>query len=99
MFVGALTVDLLLGGNVSSLKHKRAVLRPLLAGLRRHLELAVAETGHQDLLRRAEIGLSTVSGDHAQVQRVLDDAERWLWSRQEVELVSVDRWLRSTDDE
>ena len=97
MFVGALRVDLLLG-DVSSLKHKRAVVRPLLAGLRR-LELAVAETGHHELLRRTEIGVATVSGEHAQVGRLLDAAERWLWSRPEIEVVSLSRWVRSDDDE
>ena len=96
VFVGALTVDLLLGES-ASLKRKRGVVRPLLTGLRR-LELVVAETGHHKLLRRAEIGVATVSGAPAQVDRSLDAAERWLWSRPEIEVVSVRRWVRSVDD-
>jgi uncharacterized protein len=97
VFVGALTADVLLG-EVSSLKHKRGAVRPLLAGLRR-LELAVAETGHHELLRRTEIGVGAVSGEHAQVGRLLDAAERWLWSRPEIEVVSVHRWVRSVADD
>ena len=96
VFVGALTVDLLLG-EVASLKRKRGVVSPLLAGLRL-LELVVAETGHHELLRRAELGVGTVSGGPAQVDRSLDAAERWLWSRPEIEVVSVRRWVRSVDD-
>ncbi len=98
LYVGALTADLVVLGDVSSRKHKRAVVRPLVAGLRR-LELAVAETGHHDLLQRAEIGVGAVSGDHAQVGRQLDAAERWLWSRLEIEVVSARRWVRSIDDD
>jgi uncharacterized protein YlxP (DUF503 family) len=97
VFVGALAADLVLG-DVASRKHKRAVVRPLVAGLRR-LEVAVAETGHHDLLQRTEIGVSVVSGEHAQVGRLLDAVERWLWSRPEIEVVSTRRWVRSIADD
>ncbi len=98
MFVGAMAVDLLLG-DVRSLKQKRGAVRPVLAGLRRHLDVVAAETGGHDLLRRVEIGLSTVSGEHARVEQVLDEAERWLWGRPELEVVSVRRWVRAVDDD
>ncbi len=98
MFVGALTADLLLG-DVRSLKHKRGAVRPVLAGLRRHLDVAAAETGSHDLLRRTEIGVATVSGEHARVEHVLDEAERWLWGRPELEVLAVRRWVRSVDDD
>ena len=61
MYVGALEVELLLG-DVRSLKHKRAVVRPLLAELRRRDDVAAAETGDADLWRRATIGIASVSG-------------------------------------
>jgi uncharacterized protein YlxP (DUF503 family) len=61
MYVAALTLDVLLG-DVRSLKQKRAVVRPLVAELRRRYPgVAVAETGHLDLHRRAEIGVAAVS--------------------------------------
>ena len=44
-------------------------------------------------------GCRTVSGEHARVEQVLDEAERWLWGRPELEVVSVRRWVRSVDDD
>jgi len=97
MYVGALEVELLLG-DVRSLKHKRAVVRPLLAELRRRYDVAAAETGDADLWRRATIGIASVSGTAEHVSRVCDEVERWAWSRPEVDVVQVTRWVRSIDD-
>ena len=96
-YVGAVEVALLLG-DVRSLKQKRAVVRPLLAELRRRFDVAAAETGEQDLWRRATLGVATVSGTSRQVAQVCDSVERWAWSRPEVEVVSVTRWVRTIDD-
>ena len=63
--MAALTLDVLLG-DVHSLKAKRGVVRPLVAELRRRYPgVAVAETGHLDLHRRAEIGVAVVSATAA----------------------------------
>lgn len=97
VFVGALRVDVLLG-DVRSLKQKRAVVRPLLTELRR-FEVAVAETGHQDLLRRAELGVACVSGEPEQVRRVLEACERAVAARPEVELLSARLRLFDEEDE
>jgi len=97
VYIGAVQVDLLLG-DVASLKQKRAVLRPLVADLRRHFEVAVAETGQHDLLRRTMLGVATVSGTAEQVARVCDQVERWAWSRPDVEVLQVRRMVRSIDD-
>jgi uncharacterized protein YlxP (DUF503 family) len=97
VFVGTLRVDLLLG-EVRSLKEKRAVVRPLVAELRRY-EVAVAETDHQDLHRRAEIGLACVSGDAAHVRRVLDRCERAVAERPEMAVLSVRQRLFDEEDE
>lgn len=97
MYVGILEIDLLLG-QVDSLKYKRAVLRPVLARLRR-LDVAVTEAGDTDRLRRALIGVATVSGDHAQVHRVLDTCERQLAAEVEIELLSAHRRLVGPHDE
>ncbi|MBF5080723.1 DUF503 domain-containing protein [Quadrisphaera sp. INWT6] len=96
MFVGALVVDLLLG-DVHSLKHKRAVVRPLLAQLKK-LDVSAAETGHQDLHRRAELSVGVVAGDVAHVQRVLDAAERVVADDPEVQLLSAHTMIHSDDD-
>ena len=52
MWIGWIEFDLLLG-DVHSLKDKRAVIRPILADLRRATEASVAEVAEQDLHRRA----------------------------------------------
>ncbi len=65
MYVGALTLDVLLG-DVRSLKQKRSVVRPLIAEVHRRFPgVAVGETGHLDLHRRAEIGIAVVSSTAA----------------------------------
>jgi len=89
MYVGILELDVLLG-QVDSLKYKRAVIRPVIARLRR-LEVAVTEGGDTDRHRRALIGVATISGDHAQVQRVLDTCERQVAGELEIELLSAHR--------
>lgn len=96
MFVGMIECDLLLG-DVHSLKGKRAVLRPLLAQLRR-LEVSVAEVGDADLHRRARIGVAVVSGRAHIVQRVLDDCERAVADNVETELLGVRRRVIGMDD-
>ena len=94
MVVGSLRLDVLLG-DVHSLKHKRAVLRPLLAELRR-FEVSAAETGDQDLHRRAEVGVGVVGGDPTHVRQVLERCERVVAANPEVELLAAR--LRVWDD-
>jgi uncharacterized protein YlxP (DUF503 family) len=97
MVVGTLVADLLLG-DVHSLKEKRGVVRPIVAELRRRFEVAVAETGDQDLHRRAEIAVALVAGDHAHAVAVLDACERLLAGRPEVELLSTRTRVLDDDD-
>jgi uncharacterized protein YlxP (DUF503 family) len=97
MWIGWLEFDLLLG-DVRSLK--RSAVRPLIAELQRRFAVSAAETGAQDLHRRAGVGLAVVSADRAHVVEVLDAAERLVAARPEMELLSVRRGLRrSADDE
>jgi uncharacterized protein YlxP (DUF503 family) len=96
MVVGTLVADVLLG-DVHSLKEKRGVVRPIVAELRRRFEVSAAETGDQDLHRRAEISLALVAGDHAHVVEVLAACERLLAARPEIELLATR--TRVLDDE
>ncbi|MCV7344039.1 DUF503 domain-containing protein [Mycolicibacterium rhodesiae] len=98
MWIGWLEFDVLLG-DVHSLKEKRAVVRPIVAELRRRFTLSAAETGSADLHRRAGIGVAVVAGDRAHVVEVLDAAERLVAARPEVELLSVRRGLHRSDDD
>jgi uncharacterized protein YlxP (DUF503 family) len=98
VWIGWLEFDLLLG-DVHSLKQKRSVIRPVIAELQRRFAVSAAETGDQDLHRRANIGMAVVSADRGHIVEVLDAAERLVASRPEMELLSVRRSLRrSTDD-
>lgn len=99
-YTGVLECDVIVGAGapVDSLKHKRAILRPVLARLRR-LQVAAAETGFQDLHRRALIAVATVASDPGQVQAVLDTGERQLAGEMELELLSARRRTLGPDDE
>jgi uncharacterized protein YlxP (DUF503 family) len=98
MYIAALTLDVLLG-DVRSLKQKRAVVRPLVAELRRRFPgVAVAETGHLDLHRRAEIGVAVVSATAGNATQVLDECERLVAGRPEIELLSVRQRLFTEEE-
>ncbi len=98
MWIGWLEFDLLLG-DVHSLKQKRSTVRPVIAELQRKLSVSAAETGAQQLHRRAGVGLAVVSGDRTHVVDVLDAAERLVAARPEMELLSARRGLRRSDDD
>jgi uncharacterized protein len=98
MWIGWLEFDLLLG-DVRSLKQKRSVIRPVVAELHRRFAVSAAETGAQELHRRAAIGISVVSADRGHVVDVLDAAERLVAARPELELLSVRRDLRRSADD
>jgi hypothetical protein len=98
VYVAALTLDVLLG-DVHSLKGKRAVVRPLVAELRRcYPGIAVAETGHLDLHRRTEIGVAVVASTAGHCTDVLTACERLVAARPEVELLSARQRLRREED-
>lgn len=97
MWIGWLEFDLLLG-DVRSLKEKRSVIRPVVAELQRKFSVSAAETGSQDLHRRAGIGVALVTGDRAHAVDVLDRAERLVAAHPEFELLSVRRGLNRSDD-
>lgn len=98
MWIGWIECDVLLG-DVHSLKAKRSAVRPIIAEIRRKFEVSVAEVGHLDLHRRTMIGVAVVAADRAYVVDVLDGAERLVAQRPDIELISVRRTLRTSDDE
>jgi uncharacterized protein len=97
MWIGWLEFDVLLG-DLRSLKEKRSVVRPVVAELQRKFSVSAAETGAQDLYRRAGIGVSVVSGDRGHVVDVLDAAERLVAAHPEFELLSARRGLHRSED-
>ena len=97
MWIGWMEFDLLLG-DVHSLKEKRAVVRPLVAELRRKFQLSAAEVDHQDLYRRTMIGIGCVGSDRSHLNELLDSAELLVAGRGEFELLSAHRgFVRSED--
>jgi uncharacterized protein YlxP (DUF503 family) len=97
MFVAALTVDVLVPDSRSR-KDKRSVVRSLVAELTR-TGVSAAETGHLDLLRRAEVAVAVVSSTARHAGEVLDGCERAVRARPELEVVSVERRLwKGSDD-
>jgi hypothetical protein len=99
MYVGALTLDVLLG-DIRSLKQKRSVVRSIIAEVnRRHPGLAVAESGNLDQHRRAEIGVAVVSSTAAHATEVLTACERLVAARPDIELLSARFRLMSDEEE
>lgn len=98
MWIGWVEFDLLLG-DVRSLKQKRSLIRPVIAELQRRFTVSAAETGDQDLYRRARVGVGLVAADRSHVVDVLDAAERLVAARPELELLSARRGLRRSTDE
>jgi uncharacterized protein YlxP (DUF503 family) len=98
MWVGALTLDLLLG-DVRSLKEKRSVVRPVVAELRRKHAVSASEAGALDLHRRAVIGVAVCGPDAAHVRSVLDACERLVADRPELEVLSARQRLFGEDDD
>ncbi len=98
MFVGSLSLDLLLG-DVHTLKEKRSVVRPEVAELRRRFEVSAAETGHLDLHRRAQVGVGLVAPDAAHCREVLDACERLVAGRPEFDLLSARQRVWDDEDE
>jgi uncharacterized protein len=79
------------------LKEKRAVVRPIVDGIRNRFAVSVAETGHQDRWQRAEIGVAAVSSSPKVVTEVVDEVERFVWSFPEVEVLETRRFWAEDD--
>ena len=72
-----------------SLKEKRGVLKPLTAGLRRTLNVSVAEIDHQDLWQRAEIACAAVGSARTVVDETLRAADRMIEEADGVRIVDT----------
>ena len=93
MHVAALSIDLHIPES-RSLKAKRAVVKPIVEGVRRRFAVAVAEVDHQDQWQRAGIGVAVVGSSAHHVTDILDEVERFVWSRPDVQVLSMDRsWM------
>lgn len=93
MTIGALRVHFYLAG-CRSLKEKRQRLNGVRERFGRALNVAVSETGYQDLLQRAEWTFVAIAARRDVVERALTEIERNLQSSVDAELTDVQReWL------
>ena len=77
-----------------SLKEKRAVLRPIVEGLRHRFQISVAEVDYQDKWQRSLIGMAVVSDSYSHAVDVVDNVERWIWSKPEIEVTRFEtEWV------
>jgi uncharacterized protein len=88
-FVGILSVELHFPES-GSLKGKRKFVKSAKAQLQHRFGASVAEVDHHELWQRSRLTLACVARDHGELERLLDDAERYL-SGQEFELVATER--------
>lgn len=94
MSIGILRIDFYLSG-CRSLKEKRQRLNGLRERYGRATNIAVCESGHQDLLQRAQWTFVAASASADVVERSLADIERNLQGTVDAELVEVWReWLQ-----
>ncbi len=93
MHVLAVRFDLRLRG-ARSLKAKRAVVRPLVDGIRHRFGVSVAEVDHQDRWRTAAVGIAVVSPSVSRAEQVADEIERFVWSFPDLEVSDTTRrWM------
>ena len=88
MRVAAFKVELHLPGP-QSLKGKRAVLRPVVEGVRRLGSYSVAEVARQDDWQRATIGVAIVTRDGRDLEMQITKLHRYLDSRPDVEVIEI----------
>ena len=95
-FVGILTVDLHFP-EAHSLKEKRHHLRSAKAQLQNRVGASVAEVDHHEVWQRTRLTVSCVAREHRELERLLDEAERWLRG-QEWEVSRVERLVVDPED-
>ena len=77
-----------------SLKDRRHIVRSLLDGARHRFSVSAAEVGGQATWQRATLGFAVVASEAHIAEELVDQIERFLWSRIEIEIVdSSVRWL------
>jgi len=95
-FVGVLTCELHFP-SAHSLKEKRHYLRSAKAQLQQRVGASVAEVDHHEVWQRTRLTVACVAREHRDVERLLDEAERWLRG-QEWEVALAERFVVDPED-
>ena len=91
--VAALEVNLHIP-DAHSLKDRRQVVRSILAVVRERFHVSAAEVGGQDTWQRATLGFAVVASAARIAEETIDELERYLWSRTEIEVLDAElHWL------
>ena len=72
-----------------SLKAKRAILRPVIEGIKRLGSFSVAEVDHHDRWQRAALGVAIVTRDGEGLAVQIAKLRRYLDTRLEVEVLDI----------
>lgn len=78
---------------VHSLKEKRMVVKSLCAKTRNKFNVSVAEVEEQDIHQITVLGISAVSTDMKQTERILDEVVRFIEGSTEGEITKIEREL------
>lgn len=88
MIIGLLTIELQVPES-GSLKHKRRVVRSLVARIRQGYNVSVAEVGHLDSWQLATLAVTCVSAEASVVQQVMQRVVEFV-NEQRLDLVLLD---------
>jgi uncharacterized protein len=89
MIAGLVTLELHVP-MAQGLKDKRAVVKRLVATLRRDVLVSVAEVDHQDLWQRCTLGIAVAAGSEVGVRKVVQQIEKVVSREHRVEIIALD---------
>jgi len=93
VYVLAMELDVRIA-SAHSLKDKRHVVKSIVEGARHRFAISAAEVGAQESWQRGRLGFAVVASSAHQAESVMDDVDRFVWSRPDVEIVGSERtWL------
>lgn len=90
MFVGICRLELILM-EANSLKEKRQVIKSIIERLQGRFNISIAETGFQDSLRRAEIGMAVVSNETVHLERIIGKVINFVEQDARVQIINISR--------
>jgi uncharacterized protein len=73
----------------NSLKDKRSVVKSMLEGMRHRFNVSASEVEHNDVWRRATVGIACVSNSQTFVDQVLNKIVDWVEQNPRVQITNV----------
>ncbi len=74
-----------------SLKAKRSVITPLIRYIDQQSGVGAAEVDFSDKWQRTMVGVSVVGNAVSHLEQTMDEIERYIWSRPDVEVLELTR--------